>query len=146
MAAKRASSAEGKKQDKTAQQKAKQKAKGKRAWKVLGSTSGLVAGIATTRALDATWRTATGRKPPTKPESPDIAGREALLWAGLSGLALGIAKTYATRRAAHYWVKSTGELPPGMTDKSADKSKLRSEDEKDKDRAEKKARVALKRG
>ena len=96
----------------------KQKAKGKRAWKVLGSTSGLIAALATTRALDATWRTATGRKPPTKPESPDIAGREALLWAGISGLAMGVAKTYATRRAAAYWVKSTGELPPGMTDKS----------------------------
>ena len=25
-----------------------------------------------------------------------------------------VAKTYATRRAANYWVKSFGELPPGM--------------------------------
>jgi hypothetical protein len=113
------------------------KPKGKRAWKVLGSTSALVAGIATTRALEATWRTATGRKPPTKPESPEIAGREAILWAGLSGLAIGVAKTYATRRAAQYWVKSTGELPPGMAAKSAD-------DAKDK-RAAKRARASLRR-
>jgi hypothetical protein len=109
---------------------AKKKPKGKRAWKVLGSTSALVAGLATTRALDATWRTATGRKPPTKPESPEIAGREALLWAGLSGMAIGVAKTYATRRAAQYWVKSTGELPPGMTDKSDQKSKGKGSDKK----------------
>jgi hypothetical protein len=121
--------------------KKKKKSKGKRAWKVLGSTAALVAGLATTRALDATWRTATGRKPPTKPESPEIAGREALLWAGISGMAIGVAKTYATRRAAQYWVKSTGELPPGMTMKSADKAK----DAQDRS-SEKKARAALKGG
>jgi hypothetical protein len=93
----------------------KDKPKGKQAWKLLGSTSALLAGVATARALDATWRTATGRRPPTKPESPAIAGREALLWAALSGMAIGVAKTYATRRAAQYWVKSTGALPPGMS-------------------------------
>jgi hypothetical protein len=41
----------------------------------------------------------------------------------LSGMAIGVAKTYATRRAAQYWVKSTGELPPGMTEKSDNKAK-----------------------
>ena len=101
--------------------KSKGKSKGKRAWKLMGSGSAVIAGIATARALDATWRTATGRKPPTKPESPDVAGREALLWAALSGMAIGVAKTYATRRAAVYWMKSTGELPPGMA-KDATKS------------------------
>jgi hypothetical protein len=114
------------------------KAKGKRAWKFLGSTSALVAGLAMTRALDATWRTATGRRPPTKPESPEIAGREALLWAGLSGMAIGVAKTYATRRAAQYWVRSTGDLPPGMAAKAADAGAAK--------RTDAKARAALKRG
>jgi hypothetical protein len=114
------------------------KPKGKRAWKFLGTTSALAAGYATTRALDATWRTATGRQPPTKPESPEITGREALLWAGLSGLVMGVAKTYATRRAAQYWVKSTGELPPGMTDKSVGKVERK--------RREKKALADLKAG
>jgi hypothetical protein len=101
-----------------AKKKAKSKARGKRAWKALGSGSALVAGLAMTKALDATWQTATGRKPPTKPENPEITGREALLWAALSGMAIGVAKTYATRRAAQYWVRSTGELPPGMKDRA----------------------------
>ena len=114
--------------DTSEKKKAKSKPKGKRAWKVLGSTSALVAGLAMTRALDATWRTATGRKPPTKPESPEIAGREALLWAGLSGMAIGVAKTYATRKAAHYWVRSTGDLPPGMADKASKAEKSRISD------------------
>jgi hypothetical protein len=105
----------------------KDKVKGKRAWKALGSGSALVAGFAMTKALDATWRTATGRKPPTKPENPEIAGREAILWAALSGMAIGVAKTYATRRAANYWIRSTGELPPGMKDKAskADKKRMK---------------------
>jgi len=96
----------------------KSKAKGKRAWKMFGSGAGLLGGLAMTKALDATWKTATGRKPPTKPENPEIAGREAILWAALSGMAIGVARTYATRRAAHYWVRSTGELPPGMKEKA----------------------------
>ncbi len=96
----------------------KQKPRGKRTWKLIGTGTGLVAGIAMAKALDATWRTATGHKPPNAPENPDIAGREALLWAAVSGMAMGIARTYATRRAAHYWVRSFGELPPGMTDDS----------------------------
>ncbi|MBA2446087.1 MAG: DUF4235 domain-containing protein [Nocardioidaceae bacterium] len=99
------------------------KAKGKRAWKMLGSGSALVAGVAVARLLDAAWATATGHKPPTRPENPDIGGREAMLWAAVSGMAIGVAKTYATRRAAQYWVKSTGEVPPGMLDEGKPGSK-----------------------
>jgi hypothetical protein len=112
---------------KSAEEKAAEKRaqKGKRAWKLIGTGVGLTSGLATTRALDATWRTATGRKPPTKPENPQIAGREALLWAAVSGMALGVAKTYATRRAAQYWVRSFGVVPPGMDEGSAkDQKKL----------------------
>ncbi|MBA2561193.1 MAG: DUF4235 domain-containing protein [Propionibacteriales bacterium] len=117
--AKKATSAE----DKAAKKKAQ---KGKRAWKYLGSAIGMASGVVTMKALDATWHTATGRKAPTKPENPDIAGREALVWAAVSGMALGVARTYATRRAAQYWIRSFGTLPPGMDEGSAaDKQKLR---------------------
>lgn len=100
-----------------------QKAKGKGTWKMLGTGSALAAGVLVARALDAAWMTATGHKPPTRPENPDIAGKEALLWAAVSGMAIGVAKTYATRRAAQYWVKSTGEVPPGMLDQGKPASK-----------------------
>jgi hypothetical protein len=90
--------------------------KGKASWRVIGAGSALAAGVVAARVLDLVWATATGRKPPSTPESPDIAHREALVWAALSGMAIGVAKTYATRRAARYWLRSTGELPPGMAD------------------------------
>jgi hypothetical protein len=99
------------------------KAKGKKTWKLLGNTASLVAGIATTKALNATWKTATGKEPPTKPESPEIGNREALAWAALSGAAMGLARMYATRRAASYWVKSFGTLPPGMSKGATKKTK-----------------------
>lgn len=90
------------------------KEKGKTTWKLLGTGIAVAAGVLTTRALNATWRTATGKPPPTSPESPEIGGREALAWAGVTGLAMGVAKMYATRRAANYWFRSFGTLPPGM--------------------------------
>lgn len=97
----------------------KKSGKGKTVWKMLGTGSALAAGLAAARVLDALWHTATGRKPPSTPESPDIAHREALVWAAVSGMAIGVAKTYATRRAARYWVRSTGELPPGMAEEAS---------------------------
>ncbi len=90
------------------------KEKGERVWKLLGTGSAVVAGIAATKALNATWKTATGRPAPTTPESPEIAGREAMVWAAASGMAIGMARMYTTRRLASYWARSTGKLPPGM--------------------------------
>jgi uncharacterized protein DUF4235 len=121
LVAKKKLSAEEKAADKAAKKEAE---KGKRAWKLISTAIPLASGIATTKALDATWRTATGRKPPTKPENPAITHREALLWAALSGMALGVAKTYVTRRAAIYWVRSFGRVPPGMDEPDA-KDKVR---------------------
>jgi hypothetical protein len=97
----------------------KKSGKGKVSWRMLGTGSALAAGVAAAKVLDALWHTATGRKPPSTPESPDIAHREALVWAAVSGMAIGVAKTYATRRAARYWVRSTGELPPGMAENAS---------------------------
>lgn len=100
---------------KAAKDEQKQQAKGKKLWKLMGTGASVGAGILTTKALDATWKTATGRTAPDKPEHPDLGAREAIVWAALSGMAIGVAKTYATRRAATYWVRSTGRLPPGMS-------------------------------
>jgi Protein of unknown function (DUF4235) len=94
----------------------KEKEKGKKTWKLVGTGSALLAGLLTTKVLDATWRTATGHNPPTKAEHPDLDPREAMAWAAVSGMLIGVAKTYATRRVANYWVKSFGKLPPGTSD------------------------------
>ncbi len=48
------------------------KEKGKKSWMILGTGLSVLAGIATTKALDATWKAATGREPPNAPGSSDI--------------------------------------------------------------------------
>ena len=40
--------------------------------------------------------------------------REAVAWAAVSGALIGLARMFAARRAAGYYAKSTGHLPPGL--------------------------------
>lgn len=73
----------------------------------MGKASGAI-GLATTlgatalakKAVDTTWKLGAGRKPPTDPTDPEVELREAMLWAVLSGAAVGVAKMWASRRLA----------------------------------------------
>jgi hypothetical protein len=58
----------------------------------------LVSGALAKKAVDATWRLGAGRKPPADPTDPDVAIREAVLWAVLSGAAVGVARMAVDRR------------------------------------------------
>jgi Protein of unknown function (DUF4235) len=89
---------------------------GSKLWKVYGTGAAIVATIVARKVLDRSWRTATGKTPPKNPESPDVTMAEALAWAVASGVAIGVARMLATRKAAHYWRRSTGSLPPGLED------------------------------
>ena len=60
------------------------------------------------------WKMATGDDPPTIPEDPETSWSEAIAWAVLSGAVIGVARLVATRRAAHYYMRSTGELPKAL--------------------------------
>ncbi len=66
------------------------------------------------KGLNGTWRAATGKNPPANPADPDVGLSEAVLWAALSGTLIGVARMLATRRAATYYAKSTGHLPPQL--------------------------------
>ncbi len=70
------------------------------------------------------WRAATGKNPPANPADPDVDVREAVLWAAVSGTLIALARMLATRRAAGYYVKSTGKLPPSLKkdDQDADRA------------------------
>jgi hypothetical protein len=87
---------------------------GKRTWKLYDKAAKTFAGLAAARAVDIVWRTAVGHKAPKNPSNPEVSWREAATWVVLSGTAMQLAKMFATRKAADYWVRSTGHLPPGM--------------------------------
>ncbi len=97
-----------------AAQVADEQGKGKRLWKLLNTGAALVAGMLTAKALDATWKTATGHKPPNKPEHPDLGGREALVLGG--GQRDGDRRDEGVRepQGRHLLGQVDRRLPPGM--------------------------------
>jgi uncharacterized protein DUF4235 len=99
-------------------------ASGSRIWTVFSLASAVGAAALARKALTTGWRAATGKNPPANPADPDVDMREAVAWAILSGTLVAVARMLATRRAASYYEKSTGHLPPDLRkdEQKADKS------------------------
>ncbi len=87
---------------------------GKRLWKIYSKGSTVLAGVIALRLTETTWRLATRRKSPNDPENPDVPTGEAIAWAVLAGVTAELTKVVIGRKTAQYWVRSTGNLPPGM--------------------------------
>lgn len=83
-------------------------------WTVFSLVSALGAAAVARKALDTGWRAATGKTPPENPADPDTAFGEAVAWAVVTGAAVAMARMLAQRRAAGYYARSTGHLPPGL--------------------------------
>ena len=91
-------------------------AKGSRAYSLLGLAATLGATMAARKAMTATWKLSTGKQPPSNPEHPDVSMGEAVAWAIASGVAVGLARMLASRKAAEYYRRSTGHLPANLED------------------------------
>jgi len=91
-------------------------ASGSKAWTVLGLVATLGATMVARKAMSATWKLSTGKQPPANPEHPDVSMGEAAAWAVASGVAVGLARMFATRKAADYYRRSTGHLPANLED------------------------------
>ncbi len=87
-------------------------------WRVLGTGSTILAGIAATKVVDTIWKRA-GQDNRIDPKNPEVPARQALLYAALTGLAAGAAKTMMTRKAASYYQQSAGHLPAAMQQQEA---------------------------
>jgi hypothetical protein len=85
-----------------------------KAWTVFSLAAAITAASLAKKGLNTSWKAATGKNPPANPADPDVDVWEAVLWATVSGTAVGLARMLATRRAAKYYAKSTGHLPPGL--------------------------------
>jgi hypothetical protein len=83
-------------------------------WTVFSLVSALGAAAVAKKGLNTTWKAATGKNPPENPADPDVDLWEAVTWAAVSGTLVALARMLASRRAAGYYVKSTGELPPPL--------------------------------
>jgi hypothetical protein len=91
-------------------------ASGSKAYSLLALAATLGATIAARKAMTATWKLSTGKQPPSNPEHPDVSMGEAAAWAIASGVAVGLARMLASRKAADYYRRSTGRLPANLED------------------------------
>jgi hypothetical protein len=92
----------------------KPKAPSRATWKVMDRGSSVAAGLLATRASAIAWRAVTGKKPPTSGRHPEVTTKEAVAWAVIGGSVVELVRVGVRRSAATYWVRSTGQLPPGM--------------------------------
>jgi hypothetical protein len=83
-------------------------------WTVMSLVAGLGAAALTRKLLDHSWKAAAGKNPPENPADPDVSIGEAVMWASVTGAAVALARMLAQRRAASYYARSTGRLPPGL--------------------------------
>jgi hypothetical protein len=91
-------------------------ASGSKIWAVYGLAATTLASIAARKALNTTWKLSTGKTPPKNPEHPDVSMAEAVAFAMLSGISVGVARMLVSRKAAEYYRKSTGHLPANLED------------------------------
>jgi hypothetical protein len=92
----------------------KQGRSAKTAWKLMDRSTTLAATAAAPLLAGTAWRLVTGRKPPTAGDNPEVELREAIGWAIVGGALVQVVKVGVRRQTAQYWVRSTGQLPPGM--------------------------------
>ena len=83
-------------------------------WSAMSVVSALGAAAVARKVLDKGWQLSTGRKPPGNPADPDVAVWEAVAWAVLTGASVAVVRMLAQRRAANYYAKSAGHLPPQL--------------------------------
>ena len=89
---------------------------GSMVWKILGTGSAILAGIAATKVADQIWQKA-GQDKAFDPKDPDSPFVAALAYAALTGLAAGVARTMATRKAAQFYAQSAGHKPQEIVDR-----------------------------
>ena len=85
-----------------------------RVWTVFSLVAGLGAAALTRQLLDHSWKAAAGKNPPENPADPDVRMAEAVAWAVVSGTFVALARMLAQRRAADYFRRSAGHLPPQL--------------------------------
>lgn len=89
---------------------------GSKVWSIMALGATVGGGILARKVLTTSWKAATGKEPPANPAHPDVSMGEAAAWATASGVAVGLARMLASRKAANYYRKSTGHLPPNLED------------------------------
>lgn len=90
-------------------------------WKVIGAGSAVIAGLVANKIVTEVWRRS-GRDVEIDPNNPDVPVKEAIAFAAMMGIAMGVARVFATRQAATYYRKAAGSLPDELQPQPKDAS------------------------
>ncbi len=77
----------------------------------------MVAAFVARKVITFAWTKITGKEPPTHPEDPRVALREALGWSTLTGVTVEAARLLATRAAARRAHSGPRCEPPSDADR-----------------------------
>lgn len=84
----------------------------RRTWGLVAAGSAALVAIGCRQALRRGWTAWKGDPPPDNPAAPDVSWKDALLWAGATGMVVALGRVIAKRGAAAGWRRMTGRTPP----------------------------------
>ncbi len=79
--------------------------------KLVTTGAAIFAGILAKKTTDSTWKFVTGSDSPENPDDPDIDLKEAIAFAVLSGIIVGLARLAANRQATRLIAKGAKKSP-----------------------------------
>ncbi|MGI8665609.1 MAG: DUF4235 domain-containing protein [Jatrophihabitans sp.] len=82
------------------------------AFKIVAGVVAVPIGRAITKVTTKAWATARPEDPPVNPKEVDTNWRDALIWAGLTGVGAAIAQVLTTKGADTVWRAMTGKPSP----------------------------------
>lgn len=85
-----------------------------RVWKAVATGAAVGAASLTRPLVERTWRAVVGSGPPGNPAHEDVAWRDAILWALVTGAVVGLIRLVAQRSAAGAWQKVQGRYPESL--------------------------------
>lgn len=114
------------------------------AWKVVTTVTGIAAGKVATKVTTATWKAATGGTPPVNKHDPAYSAARIAVFTIVSSAVAGGMKAYTQRKAADFYTRTTGTLPPPVAKARKKADALAKEAEKADEKAQRKAVAAAK--
>jgi hypothetical protein len=83
-------------------------------WNGVASAAAVGAVVVTKPLVERSWRVVFRSEPPGNPAHQDVAWRDAILWALITGALVGLIRLVAQRLAAGAWQKATGDYPEAL--------------------------------
>jgi hypothetical protein len=83
-------------------------------WKGIASGAAVGGVVVTKPLVERCWRMVVGSDPPGNPAAEEVAWRDAIMWALVTGAVVGLIRLVSQRAAAGAWQKVRGSYPEAL--------------------------------